>query len=81
MFGMGTGGSLRLLSPEILCGCWVSLAPDPLRFARSRVDALYSASLFCSLAHLPHLENRTGEVSNPSGLKVASRLPRFKSEI
>ena len=45
MFGMGTGGSLRLLSPEILCGCRVSLAPDQLSFARSRFDALYSALL------------------------------------
>ena len=26
MFGMGTGGSLRLLSPEILCGCEFSFA-------------------------------------------------------
>ena len=27
MFGMGTGGSLRLLSPEILCGCLLAQAP------------------------------------------------------
>ena len=28
MFGMGTGGSLRLLSPEILCGCQILLDPS-----------------------------------------------------
>ena len=28
VFGMGTGGSLRLLSPEILCGCQILLDPS-----------------------------------------------------
>ena len=47
MFGMGTGGTLRLLSPEI-CGC---------------KELYVSAFLFSPASFLSHshLENRTGK--------------------
>ena len=64
MFGMGTGGSLRLLSPEIW-GCLVG----PLRFA-----PLSIRSAFASLAS--HPQNRTGR-SALLGLTMALR--RFAS--
>ena len=53
MFGMGTGGSLRLLSPEIVCAfhslrhflrAFASRAPSKLH--RSRVGSARSRSLF-----------------------------------
>ena len=64
MFGMGTGGSLRLLSPEILC------SPLPLRvFPLFPGSFLFLPRLFAflrSASAFPHLQNRTG----PSALTL-----------
>ena len=64
MFGMGTGGSLRLLSPEILC------SPLPLRvFPLFPGSFLFLPRLFAflrSASASPHLQNRTG----PSALTL-----------
>ena len=70
MFGMGTGGTLRLLSPEILCcagGFFASLAI--LAFACS---AFHSAL---------HLQNRTGKTLDLSDrrLRLLSFSLRFRS--
>ena len=53
MFGMGTGGSLRLLSPEILC----FVSRSHWRFAPRSLSLSFFA---CS--SLSHLQNRTGSV-------------------
>ena len=68
MFGMGTGGSLRLLSPEILFGLDLpstsalqGLSPSLLRLFsvnRFRFSAFRPSSL--PFQAFPHLQNRTG---------------------
>ena len=77
MFGMGTGGSLRLLSPEIW-GCQGGALPFAfpfglLRFALPRVPPLcfpLGPLRFASLSS--HPQNRTGSLSLCS---VRPRLP------
>ena len=62
MFGMGTGGSLRLLSPEIL------------GFVGALSLGLFGSALLL-LPSLSHLQNRTGSVIDlESRLRQSSRL-------
>ena len=46
VFGMGTGGSLQLLSPEILCGCRGTHRVPHLKNCTVRVDLSRSSFLF-----------------------------------
>ena len=71
MFGMGTGGTLRLLSPEILCSARSVLA---LCFASARYSLLLSLALpsaqlpFCFHSTFAWLSLSTLCASAPSKL-------------
>ena len=67
MFGMGTGGSLRLLSPEILFGLDLpsvsalpGLLPSLPGFFSSALPRLRFLPFSLPFQAFPHLQNRTG---------------------